>query len=98
MRTNVSCLFIFLSHTIKSLQVIPTFLLVWFNSLCLLLLIIALFFASLNLNQGPLVGDEPCLPIGDVSLNVSSSKIDDVAVNAAKVCFSVHLLLAFFDC
>ena len=45
--------------------------------------------------QGPVVGDEPCSTIGDVPLNVSSSK-DDVAVNAAKVCFSMHLLLAFF--
>ena len=50
------------------------------------------------MSQGPVVGDEPCSPIGDVPLNVSSSKIDDVAVNASKVCFSVHLLLAFFDC
>ena len=48
------------------------------------------------MNQGPVVGDEPCSTIGDVPLNVSSSKIDDVAVNAAKVCFSVHLLLAYF--
>ena len=48
------------------------------------------------MNRGPIVGDDPCLPIGDVALNVSSSKIDDVAVNAAKVCFSVHLLLAYF--
>ena len=48
------------------------------------------------MNQGPLAGDEPCLPVGDVALNVSSSKIDDVAVNASKVCFSVHLLLAYF--
>ena len=47
------------------------------------------FFASLHLNQGPLVGDKPCLPVGDVALNDSSSKIDDVAVNASKVCFSV---------
>ena len=98
MRTNVPCLFIFLSHTIKSLQVIPTFLLVWFNSLCLLLLIIALFVCFITMNQGPVVGDEPCSTVGDVPLNVTSSKINDVAVNAAKVCFSVHLLLAFFDC
>ena len=48
------------------------------------------------MNQGPVVGDEPCSTIGDVPLNVSSSKIDDVAVNVAKVCFSVHLLLAYF--
>ena len=48
------------------------------------------------MNQGPLVGDDPCLPVGDVALNVSSSKIDDVAVNASKVCFSVHLLVAYF--
>ena len=54
------------------------------------------FFASLHLNQGPLVGDKPCLPVGDVALNVSSSKIDGVAMNASKVCFSVHLLLAYF--
>ena len=47
-------------------------------------------------NQGPVVGDEPCSPVGDVALNVSSSKINDVAVNASKVCFSVHLLLAYF--
>ncbi|XBI96682.1 hypothetical protein VPH35_032933 [Triticum aestivum] len=33
----------------------------------------------------PLVGDGPCLPVGDVALNVSSSKIDDVAVNASKI-------------
>ena len=33
----------------------------------LLLLIIALFFASLHLNRGPIVGDEPCLPVGDVA-------------------------------
>ena len=62
----------------------------------LLLLIIALFFVSLHLNQGPIVGDEPCLPVGDVALNVSSSKFDDVAVNASKVYFSVHLLVAYF--
>ena len=49
------------------------------------------FFASLHMNQGPVVGDEPCSTIGDVPLNVSSSKIDDVAVNAAQVCFFVHL-------
>ena len=77
---------------------IPTFLLLWFNSLCLLLLIIALFFCFITMSQGHVVGDEPCSTIGDVPLNVSSSKIDDVAVNAAKVCFFVHLLLAFFDC
>ncbi|VAI58481.1 unnamed protein product [Triticum turgidum subsp. durum] len=35
--------------------------------------------------KGPIVGDEPCLPIGDVALNVSSSKIDDVDVNASKI-------------
>ncbi|XBH87170.1 hypothetical protein VPH35_074684 [Triticum aestivum] len=35
--------------------------------------------------KGPLVGDEPCLPVGVVALNVSSSKIDDVAVNASKI-------------
>ena len=54
------------------------------------------FFASLHMNQGPIVGDEPCSTVGDVPLNVSSSKIDDVAVNAAKVCFSVQLLLNYF--
>ena len=48
------------------------------------------------MNQGLVVGDEPCSPVGDVPLNVSSSKINDVAVNAAKVCFYVHLLLAYF--
>ena len=64
--------------------------------MCLLLLIIALFFASLHLNQGPIVGDEPCLPVGDVALNVSSSKFDDVAANASKVYFSVHLLVVYF--
>ena len=48
------------------------------------------------MNQGPVVGDEPCSPVGDVASNVSSSKIDDVSVNASKVCFSVHLLLAYF--
>ena len=36
------------------------------------------------------------MPVGDVALNVSSSKFDDVAVNASKVCFSVHLLVAYF--
>ena len=48
------------------------------------------------MNQGHVVGDEPCSLVGDVPLNVSSSQIDDVAVNASKVCFSVHLLLAYF--
>ena len=76
---------------------IPTFLLVWFNSLCLLLLIIALFFCFITMNQGPVVGDEPCFPVGDVALNVSSSKVDDVAVNASKVCFSVHHFVAYFS-
>ena len=61
-----------------------------------MLLIIALFFASLHLNQGPIVGDEPCLPVGDVALNVSSSKFDDVAANASKVYFSVHLFGSLF--
>ena len=54
------------------------------------------FFASLQMNQGPVVGDEPCSPVGDVALNVSSSKIDDIAVNASKVCFPMHLLVAYF--
>ena len=36
------------------------------------------------------------MPVGDVALNVSNSKIDDVAMNASKVCFSVHLLVAYF--
>ena len=53
-------------------------------------------FLLITMNQGPVVGDEPCSTIGDVPLNVSSSKIDDVVVDAAKVCFSVHLLLAYF--
>ncbi|XBH62642.1 hypothetical protein VPH35_116818 [Triticum aestivum] len=35
--------------------------------------------------KGPVVGGKPCLTIGDVPLNVSSSKIDDVAVDAAKM-------------
>ncbi|XBI10284.1 hypothetical protein VPH35_137593 [Triticum aestivum] len=35
--------------------------------------------------MGPIVGDEPCSTVGDVPLNVSSNKIDDVAVNAAKM-------------
>ncbi|XBI37666.1 hypothetical protein VPH35_122908 [Triticum aestivum] len=35
--------------------------------------------------KGPIVGDEPCLPVGDVALNVSSNKFDDVAVNASKI-------------
>ena len=48
------------------------------------------------MNQGPIVGDEPCLPVGDVALNVSSSKFDEVAANASKVYFSVHLLVAYF--
>ena len=50
------------------------------------------------MSQGLVICDEPCLIIRDVPLNVSSSKIDDVAMNATKVCFSVHLLLDFFDC
>ena len=54
------------------------------------------FLPHYILNQGAIVGDEPCLPVADVALNVSSSKIDDVAVNASKVCFSVHLLVACF--
>ncbi|XBH55845.1 hypothetical protein VPH35_077834 [Triticum aestivum] len=33
--------------------------------------------------KGPVVGDEPCSPVGDVALNVSSRKIDDVVVNAS---------------
>ena len=93
MRTNVSCLFIFLSHTVKSLQVIPTFLLLWFNSLCLLLLIIALFFCFITMSQGPVVADEPCSTIGDVPLNVSSRKIGDVAVDSAKLFFVLALIL-----
>ena len=48
------------------------------------------------MNQDPIVGDEPCLPVGDVALNVSSSKINDVAMNTSKVCYSVHLLVAYF--
>ncbi|XBI09584.1 hypothetical protein VPH35_137102 [Triticum aestivum] len=35
--------------------------------------------------KDPIVGDEPCSTVGDVPLNVSSSKIDDVAVNASKM-------------
>lgn len=35
--------------------------------------------------EGPVVGDEPCSTIGDVPLNFSTSKIDDVAVNATKM-------------
>ena len=58
----------------------------------------SIVFCFITMSQGPLVGDEPCSTIGDVPLNVSSSKIDDVAVDAAKVCFSVHLLLTFFAC
>ena len=54
------------------------------------------FFASLHMNQGPVVGDEPCSPVGDVALNVSNSKIDDVSMNASKVLFSVHISLAYF--
>ena len=48
------------------------------------------------LNQGAIFGDDPCLPVGDVALNVSSSKFDDVAASASKVYFSVHLLVAYF--
>ncbi|XBI26089.1 hypothetical protein VPH35_050879 [Triticum aestivum] len=40
---------------------------------------------SIDKCKGPIVGDEPCLPVGDVALNVSSSKIDDVAMNASKI-------------
>ena len=65
----------------------PTPLVAWFNSFCLLLLIIALFFCFFTMSQGPVVGNKPCSTIGDVPLNVSTSKIGDVAVNAAKVCF-----------
>ena len=54
------------------------------------------FLPHYILNQGAIVGDEPCLPVGDVALNVSSSKFDDVATNASKVYFSVHLLVAYF--
>ena len=56
----------------------------------------SIVFCFITMNQGPVVGDEPCSTIGDVPLNVSSSKIDDVAVNAAKVCFSMDLLLSYF--
>ena len=48
------------------------------------------------MSKGPVVGDEPCSTIGDVPLNVSSSKIDDVVVNAAKVCFFCAPLARFF--
>ena len=54
------------------------------------------FLPHYILNQGAIVGDEPCLPVGDVALNVSSSKFDDVAAKASKVYFSVHLLVAYF--
>ena len=54
------------------------------------------FLPHYILHQGAIVGDEPCLPVGDVALNVSSSKFDDVAANASKVYFSVHLLVAYF--
>ena len=45
----------------------------------------SIVFCFITMNQGPVVGDEPCSAIGDVPLNVSSSKIDDVAANATKV-------------
>ena len=48
------------------------------------------------MNQVPVVGDEPCSNISDIPLNVSSSKFDNVAANASKVYFSVHLLVAYF--
>ena len=48
------------------------------------------------MNQGPIVSGEPCLPVGDVALNVSNSKFDDVAANASKVYFSVHLFGSLF--
>ncbi|XBI47557.1 hypothetical protein VPH35_111480 [Triticum aestivum] len=35
--------------------------------------------------KGAIVGDEPCLPVGDVALNVSSGNFDDVASNASKI-------------
>ncbi|XBI10472.1 hypothetical protein VPH35_137743 [Triticum aestivum] len=35
--------------------------------------------------KGPVVGNEPCSPVGDVALNVSNNKIDDVSVNASKM-------------
>ena len=55
----------------------------------------SIVFCFITMNQGHVVGDEPCSTIGDVPLNVSSSKIDDVAVNAAKVCFSVLALILY---
>ena len=73
----------------------PTPLVVWFNSFCLLLLIIALFFCFFTMSQGPVVGNKPCSTIGDVPLNVSSSMIGDVAVDASKVCFSVLSLILY---
>ena len=54
------------------------------------------FLRHYILNQGAIVGDEPCLPVGDVALNVSSGKFDDVASNASKVYFSMHLLVVYF--
>ena len=48
------------------------------------------------MHQGAIVGDEPCLPIGNVALNVSSSKFDDVAANASKVYFFVHIFGSLF--
>ena len=44
------------------------------------------------MNQDPVVSDEPCSTIGDIPLNVSSSNIGDVAVDAAKVCIYVLAL------
>ena len=48
------------------------------------------------MNQGPVVGDEPCSTIFYVPLNVSSSKIDDVVVNAASLFFCAPLASLFF--
>ena len=56
----------------------------------------SIFLPHYILNQGAIVGDEPCLPVGDVALNVSSSKFDDVAANASKVYFSVHIFGSLF--
>ena len=48
------------------------------------------------MNQGPVVGDEPCSPVGDVAFNVSNSKTDDVSMYASKVLFFCAPLASLF--
>ena len=61
----------------------------------------SIVFCFITMNQDHVVGDEPCSTIGDVPLNVSSGKIDDVAVNAAKglfFCSCINFICSFRSC